>query len=390
MPNRNRPGNRPTNRPQLDPEQTELDIEPTCTVCDEPETDCECMVCDACDVRTRDRDVGCHSHRLCQDCLENTDDHYNCNGCSRCYLMDSTSRSYCSNCSMFSCCREFSCGDCDYCSECCSCEHEEEETRDGYIEDYSSKNYPPQRPHTTPYAPYPWLGAECEVEMKSGYSRSEASEHIYNDYSDRILQKHDGSLDNGIEFVTGKMSLDEHKRLWPDLCTLAVKHGCRAWKRSSTGFHVHINRAFLTPLSIGKLLVFVNSPVTRDSIVKLAGRESPSYAALEKKKLTSNYIGDNSSRFEAVNVTNSRTIEIRIFKGTLNPVRILAYLEFTDAVAHWVSTISMVDAERFDLFLAYCQTQKKRYRHLLQFYKLLPITETAIKNDETEVSTCVS
>jgi hypothetical protein len=199
--------------------------------------------------------------------------------------------------------------------------------------------------------------------MDKGEDREAAAAAIHMAHADDLLLKHDGSLDNGFELVTGKYALAHHQTLWEKICQKALEHGCISYKKPTTGLHVHLSRSFFTQLDIGKFVCFINSELHREHIRKIAGRDSASYAALKKKTITS--LGEG--RYEAVNLTNHRTIEVRIFKGTLKASRVLASIEFCHALAHWVKTVSVAQCEDWGSFINYVRANRKEYKHLLSF-----------------------
>ena len=276
------------------------------------------------------------------------------------------------------------CESCNSCHECCSCQSESENYT---IQDASCRAYPEMRPFPAPTPHFLYLGVELEVEIPSG-DRQDVARRLKKDYSDDILIKGDGSLDDGFEMVSGPFSIEEHKLLWPNLLPVVSKLGARSWSHSTTGLHVHLSRAFFTPLVLGKLLVFLNSEATRAHIVVLAGRECPDFAAMAKKKLTDvvskkkkyNYRddtytctrervcrGNTTSRYEALNLQNEKTVEIRIFKGTLNIEHVLADIEFCHAAAYWVTNCSIQDCENWSSFWSYVLAHKKEYTELVKY-----------------------
>lgn len=327
-----------------------------CAECSQTADDCDCTSCEQCGDRIREGNGYCCQHYCSSRCADRDDHrHYDC-GC----IGDCDTGS-CEDCNRCSNCVSLSCQDCNRCENCCDCEQE----NDGPIESYSSKNYPQANPINPPYTPFLYLGVELEVECSRDDVRGEVAQQIYDRHNDTLLLKEDGSLQNGFELVTGKLSLEKHQAYWPQIAKDTIAAGARSWKHKSTGLHVHLSRNWFSPLTIGKLTVFINSPATRSQIVKLAGRECPSYAALNAKKLTCHY---SDCRYEAVNLSNPKTIEIRIFKGTLNATHILANIEFCHAAAYWCAQVSMSDIESWASFFSYVKKQGKQYKHLMQFF----------------------
>src|SRR5574337_420000 len=258
--------------------------------------------------------------------------------CSECDRVGYTDEWVCPECHRGSCC-VWRCEDRHpaeqpLCTECCHLDEDRHPPE--IIQEYDSRAYPCCRPN--PYQKGAlYLGVELEVECGEDDSREAIARKIYQQHKQDILLKEDGSLTNGFELVTGAFSLDEHKKLWPILSSNAIRAGARSWWHRSTGLHVHLSRSFFSPLEIGKMLVFLNSPVTRPHIIALAGRTSPDFAAIEKKQLKDAYKfryerawdgrrmstrrptiqANGGHRYEILNLQNSATVEIRIFKGTL-------------------------------------------------------------------------
>lgn len=327
-----------------------------CSECNQHMDSCDCTSCERCGDRIREGNGYCCSSYCSSRCADRDNHrHYQC-GC----IGNDDSYS-CESCDQCNDCVSLSCQDCNCCENCCDCTQEEA----GPIQSYSCKDYPKANPINPPYTPFLYLGVELEVECSHDDIRGEVAQKIYDRNNDVLLLKEDGSLQNGFELVTGKLSLEKHQAFWPGIAKDAVNAGARSWKHKSTGLHVHLSRNWFSPLTIGKLTVFINSPATRSQIVKLAGRECPSYAALTAKKLTCNY---SDCRYEAVNLTNPKTLEIRIFKGTLNAGHILADIEFCHAAAYWCAQVSMIDIESWASFFSYVKKQGKQYKHLIQFF----------------------
>lgn len=213
-----------------------------------------------------------------------------------------------------------------------------------------------------------YMGVELEVERKFNHQNVDFSEIIGNlqdckQYQQWAIAKSDGSLDDGFEVVTAPSYLVEHTARWPFVLERLRKHTA-SWRRGSTGLHVHLNRKFFTPLSLAKFVYFINAEETRKEIVTLAGRTSPDFGRLKKKKL-----GDaakyNERRYEAVNLEPTNTIEVRIFKGTLSTLHVLADIEFCHALAMYVTNASIQELT-WPHFWSFVYG-KKEYKHFLKY-----------------------
>lgn len=333
-----------------------------CERCEETEIDCVCATCPVCEhLFYREDAESCSCRIYCSSQCGERDDHYHCEYCGSATDGAVT----CSDCGHGECCRHFSCHDCTRCENCCTCSPEEPEGSE-YVRTSSCRDYPVSNPTTAPYKPFLFSGVELEIECENNDQLDAVAKDLQV-YERRILLKEDGSLDCGFEIVTGKNSLEAQQALWPLVAAVARKSGARSWKHSTTGLHVHLSRNWFTPLTLGKFLVFMNSPATRTPVIRLAGRECPGYAEIQEKKLM-DYQGKSKNRYEAVNLTNSATIEVRIFKGTLNTDHILADIEFCYAAANWAAQVSTAQCESWESFWAYVLLRKKEYRHLIAFF----------------------
>ena len=103
---------------------------------------------------------------------------------------------------------------------------------------------------------------------------------------------------------------------------------------SSCGVHIHLSRKYLTQSQIGGLVVFMNHPDNLSYIAGIAGREPNKYCKQVVGK--SDTLSDN--RYEMVNLTNSATVEVRIFAGT-NDTHVLAgYVQWLLDLLKWLET----------------------------------------------------
>lgn len=195
-----------------------------------------------------------------------------------------------------------------------------------------------------------YLGMELEVEVQDR-DRSEKAQQVRNaiqgyrspiddTYYDYCALEHDGSLSYGFEIVTAYTGLDVHrdqlkffKNRW---------HGVKSHDTGTCGLHVHICKSDMTMYHASKLILFINDPDNHKLIKAIARRDESGYAKITNKKDDKTWIKTakqfdnplnhlNADRYEALNFKNSKTIEFRLFKGTLKYETIISCLEFTYA-----------------------------------------------------------
>lgn len=302
------------------------------------------------------------SEMWCEGCAEN---HANyCDDCneyhtgSSFYVQDSNS-SICENCI-----ESFTyCEDCDeyYASACY--EHDEERV----IHDYSYR--PDPIFHSMNDEDRLFFGIEIEVE--AGHNRSESAQ-----YASRLEElslaylKSDGSLDCGFEIVTHPMTHEFYKteayELWNTLENLRSRNDVkvRAWDARTAGLHIHISRTgFNGGAHMHRFLRLVYDNQTLYE--KLAGRSSSRWAKFDDAEQGS-YDGPrdddgnftwvsrrnlknklenprNSDRYSAINTQNHATLEMRIFRSSVNSTTVKAFIDLAHASVEYTRTLSVKD-----------------------------------------------
>ena len=133
-----------------------------------------------------------------------------------------------------------------------------------------------------------------------------------------------------------------------EMFTLLLDNDLRSHDTDTCGFHIHIDREYFEnrqDSEAAKLLYIFEK--YRPELMLFSRRtkqESESWARSRKsetsnkawiKKAVKDSKGyqEHSARYYAVNLTNSETVEIRLWKGTLNPETFEATLRFTARLA---------------------------------------------------------
>ena len=215
---------------------------------------------------------------------------------------------------------------------------------------------------------YRWFGVEVETEfnkpalVKAGLNRFSMSKFVSNAIGrDFSVVKEDGSLTMngkycgnpeydkdgtkngkeyaGFEIVSCPADIDEHRKRWALFDKMENHDMLRAWDTETCGLHVHVSRNSLTLLQIGRIIAFVNHPVNRHFIQKIAGRSESKYCKNHHKKLADSLHPEQGNYDEkrrvAVNVQNEHTIEFRIFRGTVRSCHIIRNIEFVDSLCDY-------------------------------------------------------
>ena len=144
--------------------------------------------------------------------------------------------------------------------------------------------------------------------------------------------------------------------------------------------HVHMSRAALSHLQIGRLAQFFTDDPNVPFIEKVAGRGSGTYNQIKKKKITDvkrgRYgsgrdatglaYGHDNDRRQCVNLTKEGIVEIRIFQSNVSKVGFLKNIEFCDAVANFCRTASNTQLNR-ENFLKWMGEHRGVYPNFVQW-----------------------
>ncbi len=223
----------------------------------------------------------------------------------------------------------------------------------------------------------PFYGIELEVEnelnnMNNGkMAKTIASKELY--------FKCDGSLNNGFEIVSHPLTFDyiqNKKDMFSSMLDNLKNNGFRSYNSSTCGMHIHISKDSFSTWHLFRFMQFFNS--NKEFITKISQRELNKlerWATLEndsvrdiRKKIVNakKNKGYNYSRYSAINIQNEKTIEIRIFRGTLFQGSFFKNIEFIDSLFNYTKDIPEVNLNDYKKFV----NGKKEYKNLAKFIQL--------------------
>jgi len=233
------------------------------------------------------------------------------------------------------------------------------------------------------------LATEIEVERRNDCS-SNIAEMVATTMDNFALCKHDGSLNNGFEIVSAPATISALKEGWTKFCEANYSDQLSSWHTSTCGMHIHVDRTSLTPLEIGKLLVFVNGKSNSKFMEAIAGRDSRQWSA--KKYKTIKDALQRSDKYEALATHKPKTIEFRIFRGNIAKQGIMRNIEFVDALCNFVSTVGMdkntdtVNRLSYTNFIEYMNTSENKgsYPYLFSWLVRKGYNKGRTKNIQNE------
>ena len=243
------------------------------------------------------------------------------------------------------------------------------------IHQYSYKPTPEfyKLPHEVPF----YMGIELEVETGEADKKAfELLEHMKQEKIEKYYYfKYDGSV-NGFEIVSHPFTLGfmhKNMKLYSVLNWLR-RNGCKSYGGGKCGFHVHVSSNFFEDNDTGKLRTLFS--VWKDQLLKFSRRKGNTDFCRFEHTMRRQWIknGENGDldRYRAVNFLNDSTIEYRLFRGTLNHLRLLASMQFSDAISSYVKFIGAsapIMNAKWEDFMKWCQREGK-YHHFVQYCSL--------------------
>lgn len=223
---------------------------------------------------------------------------------------------------------------------------------------HSSKNY--QRVQVSQWTKLKrrYIGVELEVEIPGGHRGEKASKlhRVINgeEFGRKVFFENDGSLSTGFEIISQPMGLDSHRELWSWLKDKSVVRGLRSHNTTTCGLHVHISRDSMSKLQVAKIVSFINDPENEALIRAVARRYAEGYCRIKTKTIGKSAQSDD--RYEAVNITPRKTIEFRIFKGSLKYESVMSAIQFSNALVDFCgranTSIRDLKADKFLEFIS--------------------------------------
>jgi len=209
-----------------------------------------------------------------------------------------------------------------------------------------------------------YLGCELEYETNN---RNRAQLGVGKLMHGHALMKSDGSIRNGFEIVTCPATLDIHLQVFksffdnlpPDLKI-----------EKNVGMHVHISRKPLSHLTLGKLTEFLNRAENKQFIAHIAGRIDNNYARMDNgRNVTYPWRNKHGGdRYNALNLNNQNTVEVRLFATPMNYKEFASRLQFVQALVDYCmpaqSNESLKKQTHYEAFMHWLSSRKRMFPEL--------------------------
>lgn len=192
-----------------------------------------------------------------------------------------------------------------------------------------------------------YLGFELEIEAPQSASLAELASGVLDQAGDLLYAKQDSSLTHGFEIVSHPADWQwwrENRQALAPMFRLADA-GCRSYDTTTCGMHVHMSKAGFSGLHLYKFLrLFYEFPAWT---LKMSRRRKDrldrwcSTSVRESLAKMAKTKDQDGSRYCAVNLNSSQTVEVRIFRGTLSESGFWRNLELCHAAYAYTAQASV-------------------------------------------------
>ena len=187
---------------------------------------------------------------------------------------------------------------------------------------------------------------------------SQAAREIQEIAGGLVYCKDDSSIRNGFEIVTHPGTLDfwlkeNGKEIMDSILQRLRSMDYHSELGGRCGYHIHTNKAAIAPLHRYNLVRFVYSQQVRMFLFGLSRRSEgqlSSYSQLTLPEESDGYeatvdrtaknIGkgiNNTGRSTVINFSSTHTAELRLLRGTLDPVKFWAGLQFYNSLLEYTN-----------------------------------------------------
>ena len=292
-------------------------------------------------------------HFVCEDCLD--DNYIKCEDCGKYFLEEDLTYidGYCGGYYVCYDCRIH--GDYGQCPDCGNWFYYEDmrySESEGY--DYCEECYPYHENELimdyhdfNDWEVYGEHGITKGFELEiSTNNRNDVVQDIHDILDDFVVFENDGSI-NGVEMITNPFTRDYWARKSvqdniKNVFDVLEEHECGT---NGCGLHVHVNRSQLATDTLSSddvidniimiMETFKNELTKFSRRTKSALNDWASFLTDDNETLTFKAIKDKKrcvGRYVALNLSNRKTIEFRIFKSTMKYNELMATLELVDNI----------------------------------------------------------
>lgn len=246
-----------------------------------------------------------------------------------------------------------------------------------------------------------YVGVELEVEATSDRHHDcyEIAGNIPPEFQEDLyfFLKEDGSLRNGFEIVTHPRTMRKfyaEKERWGEFFQHLISRGMRSYDSGRCGLHMHFSLTHFENVShaMKMLSFFSKNPAFSLALSRRSENSLSNYANIPGQDIVTDcrYATDftqvssnrgymsgalTPGRHSIAHISQYNTMELRLFRGTLNLESFYTYLDLAQAVIEWTETHSDIDGYNVEKFIESCA---KKYPNVAR------VAAIALKRSKTK------
>ncbi len=189
-----------------------------------------------------------------------------------------------------------------------------------------------------------YLGMELEIGI-DGEREEESADRALSELGTLGYLKEDGSID-GFELVTHPMSYEYAMSNFP-WHLLSELDDLGGYTRNGYGLHVHVSRdGFSNPMHLYRWMkFFYRNSRSVELIARRRSNEWTNFSPNDRRNIKSLAKGmkSDNGRYQAINTQNDATLEIRVFRSSLDKTEVKAALALADASIEYTRNLTTQD-----------------------------------------------
>lgn len=196
---------------------------------------------------------------------------------------------------------------------------------------------------------------ECETQVENPNDIAYEIHKIVNANKKLFEFEHDGSLNNGYETISQPCSINwwyENAGLIKQMLEKMQELQCKSHNTSTCGLHVHIGRNFFKDYEYETRFVSIFYRLKEDLIKFSRRNRNNMYYCSFSSSFDKSQVFLCKKRMEghttALNLANEHTMEVRIFKGTLDFLSYMSCIELCYNLAYYVREHEDITQEELD------------------------------------------
>jgi len=188
--------------------------------------------------------------------------------------------------------------------------------------------------------------------------------------------KQDGSLNHGFEIVSHPMSYEyikTNQEIFKNLLSELSLKEYKSYESTTCGMHIHLSKNAFKTWHLYRFMKFFKD--NKDLILNISQRNEPFFkrwSSIGEEEFNEKNLrfkmkqkrSQSGARYQAVNLENDKTVEVRIFRGTLKFPTFMKNIEFTHSIYEFTKNNNKDDI-RLDNYFQFIQN----YKYLNNFLK---------------------